>query len=159
MCELSRCGGMKTRDQTQVGFYCLNRYECLLGWKYLKIRESSIYYLNNLANYLLLSESSLYINMHSNWKNAYLLIQYFAAVSVIQVAEAWNQSRVLSLCLSAGCLSVPLFNQRKRSRLPLTSNPSENDLFTANHYNETQSSTPALPSMCFHCICLISNAE
>ncbi|XP_051954955.1 spermatogenesis-associated protein 22 [Xyrauchen texanus] len=29
-------------------------------------------------------------------------------------------------CLSVGCLSVPLFNQRKRSRLPLTSNPSEN---------------------------------
>uniref|UniRef100_A0A8C1XPC3 Spermatogenesis associated 22 n=1 Tax=Cyprinus carpio TaxID=7962 RepID=A0A8C1XPC3_CYPCA len=26
---------------------------------------------------------------------------------------------------TAGCLSVPLFNQRKRSRLPLTSNPSE----------------------------------
>ncbi|KAL1274596.1 hypothetical protein QQF64_027410 [Cirrhinus molitorella] len=26
---------------------------------------------------------------------------------------------------NAGCLSVPLFNQRKRNRLPLTSNPSE----------------------------------
>ncbi|XP_048045611.1 spermatogenesis-associated protein 22 isoform X1 [Megalobrama amblycephala] len=47
---------------------------------------------------------------------------------------------------NAGCLSVPLFNQRKRSRLPLTSNPSESDLFTANHYNETQSSS-ALPTL------------
>ncbi|XP_067264276.1 spermatogenesis-associated protein 22 [Chanodichthys erythropterus] len=48
---------------------------------------------------------------------------------------------------NAGCLSVPLFNQRKRSRLPLTSNPSENDLFTANHYNETQASSSALPAL------------
>ncbi|KAK9974070.1 hypothetical protein ABG768_022179 [Culter alburnus] len=48
---------------------------------------------------------------------------------------------------NAGCLSVPLFNQRKRSRLPLTSNPSESDLFTANHYNETQSSSSALPTL------------
>ncbi|KAJ8342868.1 hypothetical protein SKAU_G00327960 [Synaphobranchus kaupii] len=28
---------------------------------------------------------------------------------------------------TAGCLSVPLFNQKRRSRLPLTSNPSENE--------------------------------
>ncbi|XP_036379188.1 spermatogenesis-associated protein 22 [Megalops cyprinoides] len=28
---------------------------------------------------------------------------------------------------TAGCLSVPLFNQKKRSRLPLTSNPLENE--------------------------------
>ncbi|XP_067296026.1 spermatogenesis-associated protein 22 isoform X1 [Pseudorasbora parva] len=47
---------------------------------------------------------------------------------------------------NAGCLSVPLFNQRRRSRLPLTSNPSESELFTANHYNETQSSS-ALPTL------------
>ncbi|KAK7173928.1 hypothetical protein R3I93_003683 [Phoxinus phoxinus] len=51
---------------------------------------------------------------------------------------------------NAGCLSVPLFNQRKRSRLPLTSNPSESELFTANHYNERQSSSSsssALPTL------------
>ncbi|KAI2664327.1 Spermatogenesis-associated protein 22 [Labeo rohita] len=49
---------------------------------------------------------------------------------------------------TAGCLSVPLFNQRKRNRLPLTSNPSESELFTTSHYNETQtsSSSSALPS-------------
>ncbi|XP_043094869.1 spermatogenesis-associated protein 22 [Puntigrus tetrazona] len=53
-------------------------------------------------------------------------------------------------CLSAGCLSVPLFNQRKRSRLPLTSNPSESELFTTSPYNETQtpsSSSSALPPL------------
>ncbi|XP_052446136.1 spermatogenesis-associated protein 22-like [Carassius gibelio] len=51
---------------------------------------------------------------------------------------------------NAGCLSVPLFNQRKRSRLPLMSNPSESELFTTSHYNETQtssSSSAALPSL------------
>ncbi|XP_060768335.1 spermatogenesis-associated protein 22 isoform X2 [Neoarius graeffei] len=31
---------------------------------------------------------------------------------------------------TAGCLSVPLFNQKKRSRLPLTSNPSESEVFS-----------------------------
>ncbi|XP_017316192.1 spermatogenesis-associated protein 22 isoform X1 [Ictalurus punctatus] len=31
---------------------------------------------------------------------------------------------------TAGCLSVPLFNQKKRSRLPLTSNPSESEMFS-----------------------------
>ncbi|XP_051551929.1 spermatogenesis-associated protein 22-like [Myxocyprinus asiaticus] len=40
--------------------------------------------------------------------------------------------------LQNGCLSAPLFNQRKRNRLPLTSNPSESDLFSDNHYNEIQ---------------------
>uniref|UniRef100_A0A8C1T942 Spermatogenesis-associated protein 22-like n=1 Tax=Cyprinus carpio TaxID=7962 RepID=A0A8C1T942_CYPCA len=48
---------------------------------------------------------------------------------------------------SAGCLSVPLFNQRKRSRLPLMSNPSESELFTTSHYNETKTSTSALPTL------------
>uniref|UniRef100_A0A3B1KLC5 Spermatogenesis associated 22 n=1 Tax=Astyanax mexicanus TaxID=7994 RepID=A0A3B1KLC5_ASTMX len=33
---------------------------------------------------------------------------------------------------TAGCLSVPLFNQKKRSRLPLTSNPSENEMYSGN---------------------------
>ncbi|CAM4535339.1 unnamed protein product [Leuciscus chuanchicus] len=49
---------------------------------------------------------------------------------------------------NAGCLSMPLFNQRKRSRLPLTSNPSESELFTAsaNHYNERQSSSSSSSS-------------
>ncbi|XP_052413024.1 spermatogenesis-associated protein 22-like [Carassius gibelio] len=51
---------------------------------------------------------------------------------------------------NAGCLSMPLFNQRKRSRLPLTSNPSESELFTTSHYNETQNSSTsssALPPL------------
>ncbi|XP_031427411.2 spermatogenesis-associated protein 22 isoform X2 [Clupea harengus] len=37
---------------------------------------------------------------------------------------------------TAGCLSVPLFNQRKRSRLPLTSNPSENEFCSAVDFND-----------------------
>ncbi|XP_041947038.1 spermatogenesis-associated protein 22 isoform X2 [Alosa sapidissima] len=38
---------------------------------------------------------------------------------------------------TAGCLSVPLFNQRqKRSRLPLTSNPTENELCSAIDFND-----------------------
>ncbi|XP_062392177.1 spermatogenesis-associated protein 22 isoform X2 [Sardina pilchardus] len=37
---------------------------------------------------------------------------------------------------TAGCLSVPLFNQRKRSRLPLTSNPSENELCSEIDFND-----------------------
>ncbi|XP_016343955.1 spermatogenesis-associated protein 22-like [Sinocyclocheilus anshuiensis] len=50
---------------------------------------------------------------------------------------------------TTGSLSVPLFNQRKRSRLPLMSNPSESELFTTSHYNETKtsSSSSALPTL------------
>lgn len=36
-----------------------------------------------------------------------------------------------------GCLSVPLFNQRKRSRLPMTSNPSENEFSSTVEFNES----------------------
>ncbi|XP_016369333.1 spermatogenesis-associated protein 22-like [Sinocyclocheilus rhinocerous] len=51
---------------------------------------------------------------------------------------------------TTGSLSVPLFNQRKRSRLPLMSNPSESELFTTSHYNETKNSSAsssALPTL------------
>uniref|UniRef100_A0A4W5JKU7 Spermatogenesis associated 22 n=1 Tax=Hucho hucho TaxID=62062 RepID=A0A4W5JKU7_9TELE len=41
---------------------------------------------------------------------------------------------------TAGCLSVPLFTQKKRSRLPLTSNPSENEFSSSNEYMSTHSS-------------------
>nr|XP_046153277.1 spermatogenesis-associated protein 22 isoform X2 [Oncorhynchus gorbuscha]XP_046153284.1 spermatogenesis-associated protein 22 isoform X2 [Oncorhynchus gorbuscha] len=40
---------------------------------------------------------------------------------------------------TAGCLSVPLFTQKKRSRLPLTSNPSENEFCSSNDYMSTHS--------------------
>nr|XP_015222921.1 PREDICTED: spermatogenesis-associated protein 22 isoform X2 [Lepisosteus oculatus] len=43
---------------------------------------------------------------------------------------------------TAGCLSVPLFNQKKRNRLPLTSNPSEDEFYSRNEY----SSSPGFPS-------------
>ncbi|XP_030648820.1 spermatogenesis-associated protein 22 [Chanos chanos] len=43
---------------------------------------------------------------------------------------------------TAGCLSVPLFNQKKRGRHPLTSNPSENDCHSGGEYAGNQS--PAL---------------
>ncbi|XP_041808959.1 spermatogenesis-associated protein 22 [Chelmon rostratus] len=35
---------------------------------------------------------------------------------------------------TAGCLSVPLFNQKKRARVPLTAAPSENEFFSHNDY-------------------------
>uniref|UniRef100_A0A667YL41 Spermatogenesis associated 22 n=1 Tax=Myripristis murdjan TaxID=586833 RepID=A0A667YL41_9TELE len=41
---------------------------------------------------------------------------------------------------TAGCLSVPLFNQKKRNRLPLTSTPLENEFFYHNEYMPTNSS-------------------
>ncbi|XP_033954220.1 spermatogenesis-associated protein 22 isoform X2 [Pseudochaenichthys georgianus] len=44
---------------------------------------------------------------------------------------------------TAGCMSVPLFNQKKRSRVPLTSAPSENEFFSHSEYNA--SSSPAAP--------------
>ncbi|XP_063060114.1 spermatogenesis-associated protein 22 [Engraulis encrasicolus] len=37
---------------------------------------------------------------------------------------------------TAGCLSVPLFNQRKRSRLPLTSTPVENEFCSAVDFDD-----------------------
>ncbi|XP_026859897.2 spermatogenesis-associated protein 22 [Electrophorus electricus] len=48
---------------------------------------------------------------------------------------------------TAGCLSVPLFNQKKRSRLPLTSNPSESgtcsgSLINVGHSQETANQVP-----------------
>ncbi|KAM6970631.1 spermatogenesis-associated protein 22 [Aplochiton taeniatus] len=42
---------------------------------------------------------------------------------------------------TAGCLSVPLFNQKRRNRLPLTSNPAENEFCSSNEYMPAQSST------------------
>ncbi|XP_028323426.1 spermatogenesis-associated protein 22 [Gouania willdenowi] len=43
---------------------------------------------------------------------------------------------------TAGCLSVPLFNQKKRNRIPLTSAPSENEFFSHREYVEPFSSAP-----------------
>ncbi|XP_029925014.1 spermatogenesis-associated protein 22 [Myripristis murdjan] len=42
---------------------------------------------------------------------------------------------------TAGCLSVPLFNQKKRNRLPLTSTPLENEFFYHNEYMPTNSAS------------------
>ncbi|XP_019903440.1 spermatogenesis-associated protein 22 isoform X3 [Esox lucius] len=42
---------------------------------------------------------------------------------------------------TAGCLSVPLFNQKKRSRLPLTSNPSENECCKENMLTQSSKSS------------------
>uniref|UniRef100_A0A3Q1GFZ2 Spermatogenesis associated 22 n=1 Tax=Acanthochromis polyacanthus TaxID=80966 RepID=A0A3Q1GFZ2_9TELE len=41
---------------------------------------------------------------------------------------------------TAGCLSVPLFNQKKRNRIPLTSTPSENEFFSHSEYMASISS-------------------
>eukprot|EP00064_Thunnus_orientalis_P001787 superscaffoldBa00000122_g1790 len=41
---------------------------------------------------------------------------------------------------TAGCLSVPLFNQKKRNRVPLTSAPSENEFFSHTEYMASTSS-------------------
>ncbi|KAM7374054.1 hypothetical protein PAMP_006731 [Pampus punctatissimus] len=41
---------------------------------------------------------------------------------------------------TAGCLSVPLFNQKKRNRIPLTSAPSENEFFSQTEYTANTSS-------------------
>uniref|UniRef100_A0A3Q1F812 Spermatogenesis associated 22 n=1 Tax=Acanthochromis polyacanthus TaxID=80966 RepID=A0A3Q1F812_9TELE len=44
------------------------------------------------------------------------------------------------------CLSVPLFNQKKRNRIPLTSTPSENEFFSHSEYMASiSSSRPPLP--------------
>ncbi|CAJ1064357.1 LOW QUALITY PROTEIN: spermatogenesis-associated protein 22 [Xyrichtys novacula] len=44
---------------------------------------------------------------------------------------------------TAGCLSVPLFNQKKRNRVPLTSTPSESEFFSHSEYTaNTPSVTP-----------------
>ncbi|XP_058239799.1 spermatogenesis-associated protein 22 [Hemibagrus wyckioides] len=42
------------------------------------------------------------------------------------------------------CLSVPLFNQKKRSRLPLTSNPSESEVFSGYEKRDMLSFTSAI---------------
>ncbi|KAM7397678.1 hypothetical protein PAMA_005815 [Pampus argenteus] len=41
---------------------------------------------------------------------------------------------------TAGCFSVPLFNQKKRNRIPLTSAPSENKFFSQTEYTANASS-------------------
>ncbi|XP_023132140.1 spermatogenesis-associated protein 22 isoform X2 [Amphiprion ocellaris] len=41
---------------------------------------------------------------------------------------------------TAGCLSIPLFNQKKRNRIPLTSTPSENEFFSHSEYMASTSS-------------------
>ncbi|XP_041657819.1 spermatogenesis-associated protein 22 isoform X2 [Cheilinus undulatus] len=41
---------------------------------------------------------------------------------------------------TAGCLSVPLFNQKKRNRVPLTSAPSESEFFSHSEYSANTSS-------------------
>ncbi|XP_076867290.1 spermatogenesis-associated protein 22 [Brachyhypopomus gauderio] len=46
---------------------------------------------------------------------------------------------------TAGCLSVPLFNQKKRSRLPLTSNPSESETCSGMNVEYSQQSTNRAP--------------
>ncbi|XP_074528986.1 spermatogenesis-associated protein 22 [Halichoeres trimaculatus] len=40
---------------------------------------------------------------------------------------------------TAGCMSVPLFNQKKRNRVPLTSAPSENEFFSHSEYKPNAS--------------------
>ncbi|XP_068457148.1 spermatogenesis-associated protein 22 isoform X2 [Clinocottus analis] len=47
--------------------------------------------------------------------------------------------------LPAGCLPVPIFNQKKRNRVPLTSAPSENEFFCHSEY-VTSASSAASPS-------------
>uniref|UniRef100_A0A3B3Q7W6 Spermatogenesis associated 22 n=1 Tax=Paramormyrops kingsleyae TaxID=1676925 RepID=A0A3B3Q7W6_9TELE len=51
----------------------------------------------------------------------------------------------LSERLIAGCLPVPLFNQKKRNRLPLTSNPAKNELVFGSEFPYSRSL--ALPSL------------
>uniref|UniRef100_A0A3B4H4B6 Spermatogenesis associated 22 n=1 Tax=Pundamilia nyererei TaxID=303518 RepID=A0A3B4H4B6_9CICH len=41
---------------------------------------------------------------------------------------------------TSGCLSVPLFNQKKRNRVPLTALPSENEFFSHSEYTPNTSS-------------------
>ncbi|KAG8008270.1 Spermatogenesis-associated protein 22 [Nibea albiflora] len=43
---------------------------------------------------------------------------------------------------TAGCLPVPLFNQKKRNRVPLTSAPSENEFFSHREFTAASHSTP-----------------
>uniref|UniRef100_A0A3B4UX31 Spermatogenesis associated 22 n=1 Tax=Seriola dumerili TaxID=41447 RepID=A0A3B4UX31_SERDU len=44
---------------------------------------------------------------------------------------------------AAGCLSVPLFNQKKRNRVPLTSAPSVNEFFSHSEYEANTSAAPS----------------
>ncbi|XP_035035387.1 spermatogenesis-associated protein 22 isoform X1 [Hippoglossus stenolepis] len=44
---------------------------------------------------------------------------------------------------TAGCLPVPLFNQKKRNRVPLTSAPSVNEFFSHSEYMANSSSAPS----------------
>ncbi|TMS13751.1 Spermatogenesis-associated protein 22 [Larimichthys crocea] len=41
---------------------------------------------------------------------------------------------------SAGCLPVPIFNQKKRIRVPLTSAPSENEFFSHSEFTASAGS-------------------
>ncbi|XP_029304834.1 spermatogenesis-associated protein 22 [Cottoperca gobio] len=53
---------------------------------------------------------------------------------------------------TAGCLSVPLFNQKKRNRVPLTSAPSENEFFSHSEYMaSTSSAAPHSTSGTYGC--------
>ncbi|KAL6099065.1 spata22 [Pungitius sinensis] len=52
---------------------------------------------------------------------------------------------------TAGCMSVPLFNQRKRNRLPLTSAPSENDFFSHSEYTASSPSAAHSASGTYGC--------
>lgn len=54
----------------------------------------------------------------------------------------WGVGHVFPL-VPAGFGSVPLFSQRKRSRVPLTSAPSENEFF---FHSEFMASTSPAPS-------------
>ncbi|XP_071316900.1 spermatogenesis-associated protein 22 isoform X2 [Trachinotus anak] len=64
---------------------------------------------------------------------------------------------------TAGCLSVPLFNQNKRNRVPLTSAPSVNEFFSHSEYMESTStatshSTPGSYG-CYQASGLLSGAS
>ncbi|XP_005749593.1 spermatogenesis-associated protein 22 [Pundamilia nyererei] len=53
---------------------------------------------------------------------------------------------------TSGCLSVPLFNQKKRNRVPLTALPSENEFFSHSEYTpNTSSAISHNPAGAFGC--------
>lgn len=51
-------------------------------------------------------------------------------LSSLQHSNYIDSFHISLFFFGTGCLSVPLFNQKKRSRLPLTSNPSESEMFS-----------------------------
>ncbi|KAJ8267253.1 hypothetical protein GJAV_G00140380 [Gymnothorax javanicus] len=48
---------------------------------------------------------------------------------------------------TAGCLPVPLFNQKRRNRLPLTSNPSESEFYQTDRNEFSAAESLASPSL------------